>query len=184
MRVVNLWGGPGIGKSTTAAGLFYAMKQAQLNVELVTEYAKDAVWERRQNLFDDQIYIFAKQQRRIARLRGHGIDWVITDSPIPLGLVYANLEEYSASFPSLVMEVFAQYTNYNFLLARNWAYNPIGRNQKDETEAKVFDHKVKNLLDNWNVPFEVITAGETAVDYIMKNIVDAKTSQQQLTLGI
>lgn len=184
MKVINLWGGPGLGKSTTAAGLFYAMKQAQLNVELVTEYAKDAVWERRQNLFDDQIYIFAKQQRRISRLRGHGIDWVITDSPIPLGLVYANLADYGDSFPSLVMQVFAQYTNYNYLLARNWKYNPIGRNQKNEEEAKVFDHKVKNLLDAWQVEFEVITAGETAVDYIMKNIVKPEIKNTQLSLNI
>ena len=183
MKVINLWGGPGIGKSTTAAGLFYAMKQAQLNVELVTEYAKDAVWERRHNLFDDQVYIFAKQQRRIARLLGHGIDWVITDSPIPIGLVYANLSEYGASFPNLVMEVFSQYTNYNFLLARNWVYNPIGRNQKNEDEARVFDEKVKSLLDAWQVDFEVITAGEIAVDYVMNNIVKS-TSEQQLSLDL
>lgn len=183
MKVINLWGGPGIGKSTTAAGLFYAMKQAQLNVELVTEYAKDALWERRQNLFDDQIYIFAKQQRRISRLKGHGIDWVITDSPIPLGLVYAKLDEYGSSFPNLVMQVFDQYTNYNFVLGRNWTYNPIGRNQKNEEEAKVFDQKVKALLDAWQVDFEVITAGETAVDYIMDNIVKSQ-NEQQLALDL
>ena len=88
MKVLNIWGGPGIGKSTTAAGLFYEMKKLGLNVELVQEYAKDAVWEKRHNILDDQIYIFAKQQRRIARLAEHNIDWVITDSPIPLGLVY------------------------------------------------------------------------------------------------
>ena len=183
MKVINLWGGPGIGKSTTAAGLFYAMKQQQLNVELVTEYAKDAVWERRQNLFDDQIYIFAKQQRRIARLKGHGIDWVITDSPIPTGLIYANLKEYGPSFPNLVMEVFNQYINYNFLLSRNWKYNPIGRNQKNEDEATVFDRKVESLLNAWQLDFEHITAGETAVDYIMNNVVNSK-SEQQLDLGL
>ena len=82
MKVINLFGGPGVGKSTAAAGLFYEMKKRQLSVELVTEYAKDMVWENRQNILDDQIYIFAKQQRRIARLRDHHIDWVITDSPI------------------------------------------------------------------------------------------------------
>ena len=71
MQIVNLFGGPGSGKSTTAAGLFYEVKKLKLNVELVTEYAKDAVWEKRHNLLDDQIYIFAKQQRRISRLKRH-----------------------------------------------------------------------------------------------------------------
>jgi AAA domain len=183
MKVINLFGGPGAGKSTTAAGLFYAMKKEQLNVELVTEYAKDAVWERRHNLFDDQIYIFAKQQRRIARLKGHGIDWVITDSPIPLGIIYTNLADYGPSFPNLVMEVFNQYENFNFLLNRNFVYNPVGRNQKDEGEAKLFDQKVTNLLDAWQVPFNVITAGETAVDIIMKDVVH-KLINKQLTLDL
>lgn len=183
MKVINLWGGPGIGKSTTAAGLFYAMKQQQLNVELVTEYAKDAVWERRQNLFDDQIYIFAKQQRRIARLKGHGIDWVITDSPIPIGLVYTRLADYGPSFPNLVMEIFGQYENFNLLLGRNWKYNPVGRNQKNEEEAIIFDKKVQSLLNAWQIDFEIITAGETAIDYVMNNIVNSQ-SEQQLELGL
>lgn len=183
MKVISLFGGPGVGKSTTAAGLFYEMKKQQLQVELVTEYAKDVVWERRQNLFDDQLYIFAKQQRRIARLKGHGIDWVITDSPIPIGLIYANLKEYGPSFPNLVMEVFNQYTNYNFLLSRNWKYNPIGRNQKNEEEATVFDRKVESLLNAWQVEFEHITAGEIAVDYIINNIVKSKC-EKQLSLDL
>ncbi len=39
-----MFGGPGTGKSTSAAGLFFKMKLAQMEVELVTEYAKDLVW--------------------------------------------------------------------------------------------------------------------------------------------
>jgi len=171
MQVVNLFGGPCTGKSTTAAGLFFEMKKARLNVELVTEYAKDAVWEKRHDLFDDQIYIFAKQQRRIARLKGHGLDWVITDSPIALGLVYLREGVLSDNFNRLVMEVFNGFENHNFLLQRNFEYNPIGRNQKDEEEAKVFDLKVTRLLNAWNVPFHTIPGGETAVDDIMRRTV-------------
>lgn len=48
MKVINLFGGPGIGKSTLAAGLFEHMKIAGFNVELVNEYAKDMVWEQRE----------------------------------------------------------------------------------------------------------------------------------------
>ena len=105
MQIINIWGGAGVGKSTAAAGLFYEMKKLQLNVELVTEYAKDATWEKRYNILDDQIYIFAKQHRRIARLVNSGVDWVITDSPIPLGLVYLREGVLSDNFPQLVMEV-------------------------------------------------------------------------------
>ncbi len=171
MKIINLWGGPGTGKSTTAAGLFYEMKKARLNVELVTEYAKDMVWEQRHNVLDDQIYIFAKQQRRIARLQGHGLDWVITDSPIALGLVYLRDGALSEHFHQLVMEVFNAYDNHNFLLQRNFEYNPVGRNQKDVDEARVYDEKVKRLLDAHQVSVRTILGGEKAVDTIMKDIV-------------
>jgi hypothetical protein len=171
MKIINIFGGPGCGKSTTAAGLFFEMKKMGLNVELVTEYAKDAVWERRYDLLDDQIYIFAKQHRRISRLIGHGIDWVITDSPIPLGLVYLRDGALSQAFPDLVMEVFGSYANYNFLLQRQWKYNPVGRNQKDEEEARIYDRRVSELLERWKMPVLTIPGGEVAVDKIIKDVV-------------
>lgn len=174
MKIINIFGGPGAGKSTTAAGLFYEMKKAKLNVELVLEYAKDVVWERRYDLFDDQIYIFAKQQRRISRLHGHGIEWVITDSPVPLGLVYLKDKSLSSNFGNLVIEVYNRYTNYNFLLQRNYEYNPIGRNQKDEAEAKIYDQKVINLLDSYCIKFETILGGEAAVHTILEKVVFPK----------
>lgn len=166
-----MWGGPGVGKSTTAAGLFYEMKKAGLNVELVTEYAKDMVFEGRKNILEDQTYIFAKQQRRISRLRGHGIDWVITDSPIPLGLVYTQDDSLGDEFAELVMKIFKGYDNHNYLLQRNVQYNPIGRNQKDVEEARVFDRKVTALLERWKVDFRTILGGERAVRTILDDVV-------------
>ena len=170
MQVINLFGGPGAGKSTTAAGLFYEMKKMRLEVELVTEYAKDMVWEGRHNILEDQIYIFAKQQRRISRLRDHRIDWVITDSPIALGLVYLRDGALSDNFRDLVMEVFDSFENHNFLLQRNFEYNPIGRNQKDLEEAGIYDQKVASLLDARDIPFRTIVGGEWAVTRILEEI--------------
>jgi len=45
MKVINLFGGPGCGKSTAAAGLFHLMKSNHMSVELVNEFAKEIVWE-------------------------------------------------------------------------------------------------------------------------------------------
>ena len=69
MRVINILAEPSAGKSTTAAGLFYKMKQDGLRVELVNEYAKDAVWDNRQDILADQLYMLAKQNRKLERLR-------------------------------------------------------------------------------------------------------------------
>jgi len=88
MKLINLWGGPGTGKSTTAAGLFSLMKLKGYDVELVPEYAKDLTWEGHHNKLADQNYVFAKQHRRIARLVEHDLDYVITDSPLLFTIYY------------------------------------------------------------------------------------------------
>jgi nicotinamide riboside kinase len=169
MKIINLWGGPCTGKSTTAAGLFYHMKAQNLEVELVQEYAKDLTWEKRYNVLEDQIYVFAKQQRRIARLADHNVEWVITDSPIPLGLVYVKPNTLGNNFNNLVMEVFDRYDNYNFLLSRNVQYSPVGRNQ-DHQQALEFDQKVKDLLTNYNIKFQHVLGGEAAINTILTAI--------------
>ena len=48
--VINLYGGPGCGKSTVSSGLFYKMKSEGYCVEYVSEYAKDLTYEERYNI--------------------------------------------------------------------------------------------------------------------------------------
>jgi nicotinamide riboside kinase len=167
MKVINLFGGPCTGKSTVASGLFWRMKMQGRNVALVQEYAQEAIWEQRQNLLDDQIYIFAKQQRRLNRLQGHGLDWVITDSPLPLSVVYLKPHVLSDNFHKLVQEVWEKYDNRNFLLTRKWEYNPVGRNQKLSEEADEFHDKVTGLLSQWEVCYQQLDS-EQAIEKILE----------------
>lgn len=136
LKVVNIFGGPGTGKSTTAAFLFHELKCAGKNVELVTEYAKDMVWEGRSNVLTDQLYMAAKQNRRLGRLVNSGLDLAITDSPLILGALYAP-EGYFPSFEPFLVEVFNSYDNYNIYLQRQVTYNPLGRNQTLEEAVEI-----------------------------------------------
>ena len=43
--VVNLFGSPSAGKSTTATGLFHQLKLKGINCEYVSEFAKHVVWQ-------------------------------------------------------------------------------------------------------------------------------------------
>ena len=70
MLIINLFGAPGAGKSTGAAYVFSQLKAAGVNAELVTEFAKDKVWEGTKAVFENQAYIFGKQYFRISRLEG------------------------------------------------------------------------------------------------------------------
>lgn len=149
MQVINLFGAPSCGKSTTAAGLFFLMKSEGFKVELVTEYAKQIIWDERQNIFRDQLYITAKQNRCLERLRDK-VDWVITDSPLLLGFVYA--QNYYQSFPSFIKELWDSYNNINFLLERVKPYVQLGRNQ-NENQAEQLQESIQSLLRIEHISF-------------------------------
>src|SRR6266446_4338308 len=103
MKVINLFGGPGTGKSTVASDLFALMKWQNMNVELVTEFAKEVTWEKHHNIFNDQLYILAQQNRRLERLKDQ-VNYVISDSPILMYQAY-NPKGYFKHYDAIVNDV-------------------------------------------------------------------------------
>lgn len=142
-KVINLFAGPGAGKSTTAAGLFYQMKKRGLSVELVTEYAKDRVYEEHSSIFSDQIYLTAKQNRRQSRLVGK-VDYIITDSPLLLGQYYVCKED-KEHIRWITEWLFDKYDNVNVFIKRTKPYDTKGRNENYE-QALEADIGIKNII--------------------------------------
>lgn len=172
--IVNLFGGPGSGKSTTAAGLFHKLKIDGINCELVTEFAKHITWKEDFNTLKNQIYVFAKQHDRMFHLKGK-VDVIITDSPIIMGLSYCNWDLMSRSFEQLVVDEFNKndVVNVNYFINRVKEYNPSGRSQTEE-EAKEKDKHIKTLLNKYNVSFGSIDGDEKAVDSLFDVIFKKK----------
>lgn len=164
--VVNLLAGPGCGKSTIAADLFSKLKWDGIDCELVTEYAKDLVWERRHDTFKNQIYIFGKQHHKIFRLLGQ-VDVIITDSPFLLSAIYD--EDKRETLERLVVEEYLKCFNRNFFLMRSKKYNPNGRNQTEEG-AKEVDNKILNFLHKWNIPYDSIRGAPDGVLHLYQEV--------------
>ena len=148
--IVNLYAGPGTGKSTTAAWLFAHLKKEGVNAELVTEYAKDKVWEESHKVLHNQVYVFGKQHHRLKRLLGK-VDVVITDSPIMMGIVYD--VEGNVPLKELAYYEYSKMSNINFFLERSKKYNPAGRNQNEE-EAIIMDKKIKSHMDEYGLEYD------------------------------
>jgi len=89
--LINLFAGPGTGKSTTMAGVFSELKLRGVNCEMAPEFAKEKVWEKSVNILENQIYVFGKQYNTIHRLLGQ-VDIIITDSPLLLSSIYGTNE--------------------------------------------------------------------------------------------
>lgn len=181
MKIINFFGGPGVGKSTIAAELFVTLKKKQLEVELVTEYAKDLVYEERYNVLEDQIYILAKQNRRLLRLLHTGIDFVITDSPILMGVEYYRQNGgTSSNFISLAKEVFDSYDNLNFLLRRNseLEYKGVGRLQKSVEEAREIDTEIHDLLKEFKIPYRWCVVNKHDQDELIQKVVEVVLGEE------
>jgi hypothetical protein len=166
-HIINLFGAPCAGKSTVAAGVFHAMKMRRCAVELVTEFAKDVVWDGHFQLLDDQIFVFAEQHRRLNRLAGK-VDYVITDSPLLLSAFYAP-EGYPESFLPLVLDFFNRYDNSLYYLERTAPYSPDGRLQM-EKEADAISPRMLDFLRTHNVPYTHLRSDHTAVDAILADV--------------
>ncbi len=161
MLVVNLYGGPGSGKSTTAAGVFYKLKLWGFNVELVTEYAKDLVYEGRlAAMCEEQDYILAEQHKRIYRLIDY-VDVVVTDSPLMLSTIYipphwyGTKPDYVDAFKNLVNTTNDQYNNLNFFLDRPDKYDSDGRAQTHE-EAIQKDNEIHEMLQHYEIAYHTL----------------------------
>ena len=176
---INLFGGPGCGKSVTASRLFTQFKIDGKRVEYVSEVAKDMTWERRLHMLTEQDYIFAKQHNRIRRLVGQ-VEYAVCDSPIILGLMYMP-DDFPKTFEPFIMEVFNSYNNINILLERNVPYDPNGRNQTPE-EAVEIDHEMQLFLDTHNIEYtsiEPISYSDEQLYNLCCELVEAKRNQQQ-----
>lgn len=170
MYVLNLFGGPCAGKSTVAATVFGLLKMNGVNVELVTEYAKDLTWEERDIALQNQNYIFGKQYHKMWRLKDK-VDLIITDSPLILGLMYAGKYE-SKYFVQNVVHTFMGFDNLNYYVKRNPDhYSEIGRNQTLD-EAKDIDKDLINFLLDNKLTYTEVVGNFIGVNHIVEDILE------------
>lgn len=165
--VVNLFSGPGVGKSTTAAMVFAKLKMNGVDCEMALEFAKEKVWEESFRTMDDQIYIFGKQLHKIWRLNNK-VQVIICDSPLPNSIIYD--KEDSKPFHALVLEQFDKFNNRNFFIERGTDYVENGRLQTLE-EARKIDKAVIDLLSSNHIPYTSLLI-DKASDIIVGMILD------------
>jgi len=165
--LVNLFAGPGTGKSTMAAELFAAIKKQHINCELITEVPKDYVWDGALDLLNNQVLILGNQYHRIFRVLDK-VEIAIIDSSILYGLVYKS-PKLPKSFDAFVLDLFNLHDNCNFYINRTdfGVYQQEGRVQS-LTEAIQKDKEIKDMLDTHNIKYNTIPAFYTPIPEVLK----------------
>lgn len=164
--VINMFAGPGCGKSTTAAAVFSLLKMHGVNAELITEFAKDLTWENRQYTLGNQLYIMAKQYHRMWRVRSQ-VDVMVTDSPLLLSLVYG--ESQAKCVRDSIMHHFSEFNNVNYYLKRDKPYNPLGRNQTED-EARILDNQIRKVLFRCGIKYQLVPGNYKGANAITRSI--------------
>jgi hypothetical protein len=141
-----------------------------INCELVTEFAKDKVWEKNNEALSNQIYIFAKQYYRITRC-AEQVDVIVTDSPLALSPYYNKDLDIDKPLKELVLAISNKYDNVNYFLRRVKKYNPVGRLQT-ENESNEYSIRIKDMLKANNISFKEVDGDLMSADVIIQDITE------------
>lgn len=179
--IVNIYGGPGAGKSTTALQLVAELKKLGYHADYVSEVAKELVYakdfEHLDGTLKNQSKILSEQKRRLDIMLDN-VDVVVTDSPLLLNTVY--LKENAPEYIESVFSQYENYNNYNVVVERDLSvkFEQEGRIHNLEESIKK-DGEINTLLDSHDIDYQRFDRNNIAgiLDGIISKINDIKISE-------
>lgn len=166
--VINLSGPPGAGKSTMAARIFTELKQLGINCELVSEVAKDKAWENNITALACQEYIFGAQSYRLARCR-EDVDVIVTDSPLPLTIIYNHNPVLTDNFESVIMSIFDTYDNLNYFIKRVTPYVRKGRVHSAKQSNEIAG-QIKTLYEKLGISYLEVPGNNEGAEMVLNDL--------------
>lgn len=154
---INLLAGPGAGKSTMAAWLFSELKRRNISVEHVGEYVKGWAYQKRTINKYDQLYLFGKQHQIEYKYLIHGVNHIVTDSPIILSAFYSQINgsvELATNLVNICKLYEKDFPSFNIFLQRgNKEYIQDGRWQTKEDALKIDETLYKFITQHLDANF-------------------------------
>lgn len=169
--IVNLMGGPGVGKSILASEIWSKLKRMGITSEVSWEYIKRKLREKAEKAVANQIYLFGKQQFLLFTLKDE-VDVIVTDAPL---LLFTYYDKTKCKFlKDIVINEYSKYNNILYFIERDLkaVYETEGRYQNLE-EAKIVDAEMKQMLLDNNIEFKTLTGiGPSSLDTVMEDILE------------
>ena len=144
---INLFGGPGVGKSIKAAEIY-----VDGGCELVQEFVKPRAFRGELVKGWECVTTFGCQLKREIELLPYTD--IVTDSPLLLQAIYALFNDcpVAAELVDMAMKFDEDHPCDNFLVERVIPYTSLGRFQNEE-EAIEIDKKIKTVLDELEIKY-------------------------------
>lgn len=180
--LINIYGGPGVGKSTLSDGLAYFLKidSSFGDVENVPEEAKRLVWRGEFETLKNQPLVTKGQIDNIMGVAGK-MDIIICDSPIDQGYVYLSNPNHSQEVHKLItnaekklrelgvntINILIEHHDNGFSPKADVAFQKEGRIH-DEEQSRDLGTRIKELLDNRGVDYTTIKAHTDIATVLLK----------------
>jgi hypothetical protein len=176
-KIINLFGGPGVGKSSIAAGLLYELKKKHISCDAPYEFPKVLAWDDNKSAIKDQLYVMANQHRGIVQSFGK-VDYIIMDSPILLSLIYKNYYNgleypsvlYTELFDEMVLGIHNKYENLNIVLKRGEGVHNEKERYQDLEKSIELDYMIQQTLDTHLITYTEVSVNENTLEKILKLI--------------
>jgi cytidylate kinase len=156
--VINLYGGPGTGKSTLAALIYHKLKVKGYKVELVQEYVKTWVYQNRIPNDWDQFEFFSQQLMKEHILYGK-VQYIVTDCPLELSAYYADENKHlKPAFTAMLKAVESMRKDENVEVKRFF----VRRDKKQKYHAE----------ERFQTKEEALNIDRTMYQFMINNVVE------------
>lgn len=142
--IINMFGGPGRGKSTYAYLLAGLLKLNNYKAELVVEFVKFSAYKKAGFDIQDQLYLTTRYNHFFEILNKQ-VDVIVTDSSLLHSLAYADDINQNKTEIDLATALYNKWDNVGFVIPRKATYLEYGRSQTKE-EAVQLDKKIFELI--------------------------------------
>lgn len=156
-----------------AALLFAHLKMKGYVVELVSEVAKTLVWQGKFTELNNQYHVTNSQYKLFKSMSGK-VEFIVTDGSLLHGLYYNRYNKDNVSdvvkTDQYIRKCFNEFNNIVIFLERgDFKYEQSGRLQ-NESEAKLIDVILANLLQDYHVPYKVMKLKGSNVDEFIEYV--------------
>lgn len=155
-RRINLFAGPGAGKSTTAFWLLWKMKSLGINAEYCREWIKRWAYARRDmDRLLDQVVVMGRQIEEECEALATGCI-VVSDSPILLQAAYAEHDEDVKRAIGIAQGMEQRFPSLNLFIERGSRnFNEVGR-WENAGVAGAKDAEILFLLSDAGLPYTTV----------------------------
>ena len=179
IKRINIYGGPGAGKTAMASYLFHQLKTRHIIIEQVSEFAKTLAYQGHEIVGFDQAWIFMTQMHSEEIYLRHGANLTITDAPLYLMMAYIKRDcpwLYSCLEP-IAAKFEEQYPSIHLYVERPSVelYQQKGRFE-DFREACEMDMITRGVLDKHTRGYHIIKYdnNQAALDLVLENLLQSK----------